>query len=161
MSRSLYCTLFCRVGCSTFNSDLALLDIHQVCIAACNVLISAAESVAVRSNGDLALLDKYGNLYEAVASSSSSSGSWQLQQQPLARLGAGRPLGYHFDADGDLVICDSLKVGLYDMLLHSCCAAAVRSETLFSYIGRRHAAGTFPARKSTHVYLTRGLTVAF
>ncbi|WIA23563.1 hypothetical protein OEZ85_000288 [Tetradesmus obliquus] len=78
--------------------------------------VHGAESVAVRSNGDLALLDKYGNLYEAVASSSSSSssssgggGGWQLQQQPVARLGAGRPLGYHFDDNGDMVICDSLK----------------------------------------------------
>jgi hypothetical protein len=76
--------------------------------AAAAVVVCDAESVAVRPNGDLALLDKYGNLFEAVASSSSSS--WQLQEQPLAQLGAGRPLGYHFDADGDLIICDSLKV---------------------------------------------------
>jgi hypothetical protein len=47
------------------------------------------------------------SVHEAVASSS----GWQLRKQPVAQLGAGRPLGYHFDADGDLIICDSLKVG--------------------------------------------------
>jgi hypothetical protein len=31
--------------------------------------------------------------------------------QPVAKFGAGRPLGYHFDAEGHLVVADSLKVG--------------------------------------------------
>lgn len=30
--------------------------------------------------------------------------------QPVVQLGAGRPLGYHFDAEGHLVVADSLKV---------------------------------------------------
>jgi hypothetical protein len=90
-------------------------------VAVASAVLCDAESVAVRPNGDLALLDKYGNLFEAVASSSSSSSSWQLREQPVAQLGAGRPLGYHFDADGDLIICDSLKVSVLCVTLACGC----------------------------------------
>lgn len=81
-----------------------------------------AESVAVNPNGDLALLDRYGSLFEAkysskaVADSNSSSSSWTLQLEPVVRLGAGRPLGYHLDREGNLIVCDSLKVSLGPLL---------------------------------------------
>jgi hypothetical protein len=36
-----------------------------------------------------------------------------LLLQPVVKFGAGRPLGYHFDAEGHLVVADSLKVGAH------------------------------------------------
>lgn len=84
----------------------------------------------------MALLDRYGNLYEALmesgcgnargsstigddVASSGSDGrnlqrndaiSFVLNPEPMARLGAGRPLGYHYDGEQNLIVCDSLKV---------------------------------------------------
>jgi hypothetical protein len=37
-------------------------------------------------------------------------GSYQLNPKPLAQLGPGRVLGSKLDADGNLVMCDVLKV---------------------------------------------------
>lgn len=50
------------------------------------------------------MLDRYGYVWTA------SSDKYELDEQPLAYVGPGRPLGFHFTATGDLVICDSLKV---------------------------------------------------
>jgi hypothetical protein len=84
----------------------------------------------------MALLDKYGNVFEALLESGCGNGrgsstvgddqassgsegrnlqrndgiSYVLNPEPYARLGSGRPLGSHFDADGNLIVCDSLKV---------------------------------------------------
>jgi sugar lactone lactonase YvrE len=53
------------------------------------------------------MLDKYAWVREALPQ---PDGSYQLQPRPLAHLGPGRPLGAGFDADGNLIICDALKV---------------------------------------------------
>jgi hypothetical protein len=54
------------------------------------------------------MLDRYNSLWEAARDP--ASGEWVLAAQPRAKLGAGRPLGYHFDKQGNLIVCDSLKV---------------------------------------------------
>lgn len=86
--------------------------------------------------GNIALLDKYGNVFEAllesgcgngrgsstigddVASSGSEGRNYQrndgisyvFNPEPMTHLGSGRPLGSHYDAEGNLIVCDSLKV---------------------------------------------------
>lgn len=54
------------------------------------------------------MLDRYNHLWEA--SQDGKTGQWVLSPEPLAKLGPGRPLGYHFDHEGNLIVCDSLKV---------------------------------------------------
>eukprot|EP00878_Enallax_costatus_P006815 GHUV01007143.1.p1 GENE.GHUV01007143.1~~GHUV01007143.1.p1 ORF type:complete len:316 (+),score=46.82 GHUV01007143.1:490-1437(+) len=54
------------------------------------------------------MLDRYNHLYEAWPDTA-APGGYKLNTQPLAKLGAGRPLGYHFDHEGNLIVCDSLK----------------------------------------------------
>lgn len=54
------------------------------------------------------MLDRYNHLWEARKDG--KTGQWVLSPEPLAKLGPGRPLGYHFDHDGNLIVCDSLKV---------------------------------------------------
>lgn len=70
-------------------------------------LIKGAESVVVGPHGQLVMLDRYNQLWEAKQDQ--GSGAWALSPKPLAQLGPGRPLGYHFDHDGNLIVCDSLK----------------------------------------------------
>lgn len=36
--------------------------------------------------------------------------SFVLNPEPITRLGTGRPLGFHYDAEQNLIVCDSLKV---------------------------------------------------
>ncbi|KAF8061129.1 Apmap [Scenedesmus sp. PABB004] len=67
--------------------------------------VLGAESVAVAPGGGLALLDRYGRLLEAARAP--GGGGYDLAPRPRAALGGGRPLGYHFDAAGDLLVCDS------------------------------------------------------
>ena len=69
---------------------------------------SAPESVVVGPKGQLVMLDRYNQLWEATQEP--QTGSWVLSPRPLVQLGPGRPLGYHFDHQGNLIICDSLKV---------------------------------------------------
>lgn len=98
-----------------------------------------AESVAVKADGSLALLDRYGSLFEATHSTKAPAGGsgWKLQQKPVARLGPGRPLGYHFDHQGNLIVCDSLKVGFcrtnpraaVQCAYHSCVGRLVHQRT--------------------------------
>lgn len=58
-------------------------------------------------DGALYMLDKFGYLLRAQSNGS----SYQLDpEHPVAYVGPGRPLGFHFDATGNLLICDSLKV---------------------------------------------------
>jgi hypothetical protein len=67
----------------------------------------AAESVAVGPKpGQLALLDRYNRLWEAKQ----GLNGWVLSELPAAYLGPGRPLGYHFDMEGNLIVCNSLQV---------------------------------------------------
>lgn len=72
------------------------------------VLLSSAESVVVGPQGQLVMLDRYNHLWEATQDSKTRQ--WVLSPEPRAKLGPGRPLGYHFDQAGNLIVCDSLKV---------------------------------------------------
>lgn len=53
------------------------------------------------------MLDKYGAVHEAVEG---PDGTFSLNPTPRAWLGPGRPLGAGFNAQGDLYVCDALKV---------------------------------------------------
>lgn len=53
------------------------------------------------------MVDKYGAVRTAVQH---ADGSTVLDPVPVAHLGAGRPLGFAHDAEGNLVVCDALKV---------------------------------------------------
>ncbi|GBF92278.1 strictosidine synthase [Raphidocelis subcapitata] len=68
--------------------------------------IQGSESVAVSPEGRLVMLDKFNRVWEAEPA---AGGGYELGAAPVAHLGAGRPLGYHFDANGDLIVCDSYK----------------------------------------------------
>jgi hypothetical protein len=68
----------------------------------------AAESVTIAPDGRLVMLDKYGMVWEARES---SKDQFDLNPVPLAHLGSGRPLGAGFDKDGNMIICDAIKVG--------------------------------------------------
>lgn len=59
------------------------------------------------STGRLLLPDKWGDIHEALLL---EDGSYQLNQTPIAQLGPGRVLGSKMDAEGNLVMCDVLKV---------------------------------------------------
>ncbi len=47
------------------------------------------------------MLDKFGNVLRATDEDS---------VQIVAYIGPGRPLGFHIDAEGNIIVCDSLKV---------------------------------------------------
>ena len=64
--------------------------------------------MVVGLQGQLVMLDRYNRLWEATQNP--KTGEWVLSPEPRAKLGPGRPLGYHFDHHGDLIVCDSLKV---------------------------------------------------
>jgi hypothetical protein len=64
--------------------------------------------VIVSPSGVATMLDKYGGVFEAVEG---PDGSFSINSKPRAYLGPGRPLGAGFNADGDLYVCDALKVG--------------------------------------------------
>jgi hypothetical protein len=70
--------------------------------------LCTVETVTVESStGRLLLPDKWGDVHEALLL---ADGSYQLNPKPLAQLGPGRVLGSKLDADGNLVMCDVLKV---------------------------------------------------
>jgi hypothetical protein len=71
------------------------------------------------------MLDRYNQLHEAWWTQQQG---WQLTAAPLAKLGPGRPLGYHFDHNGDLIVADSLKA----RLLGWCSAAAAARKARLS-----------------------------
>ena len=68
------------------------------------VLWVRAESVAVARDGSLWMLDKFGFVWRAPED---GRGSYALEKEPLAQLGPGRPLGFHFDRAGNLLVCNS------------------------------------------------------
>ena len=85
--------------------------------------VLGSESVAVHPNGrDLVMCDRYGYVWRAKATEtatekkegggSEGGDGYDLDAQPLAHLGAGRPLGFHFDASGNLLVCMSGGSGL-------------------------------------------------
>lgn len=69
--------------------------------------IHGSESVNVSPDGRLVMIDKYGAV--RAAPKQPIRNSTQLDPQPIAHLGPGRALGFTFDADGNLVVCDALK----------------------------------------------------
>lgn len=69
--------------------------------------VHGSETVAVGPDGRLVMLDKFGYLHEAMQD---GKGGYRLQTgAPALFLGPGRPLGFHFDAHGNLLVADSLK----------------------------------------------------
>jgi len=56
------------------------------------------------------MLDKFNKVWEAAPQ---ADGSYRLASAPSFDLGPGRPLGYHFDANGDLIVCDSYKARVF------------------------------------------------
>lgn len=64
-------------------------------------------------DGHLVMVDKYGFVRAAPRHPDAST---RLDPEPVAHLGPGRPLGTAFDADGNLLICDALKVCVYVVL---------------------------------------------
>lgn len=81
--------------------------------------VHGSESVAVGPDGTLWLLDRYGHV-RLASPTPGAPGGFALHPQPLAYVGPGRPLGFHHDAAGNLVICDSKGL----MLLERTDAAA-------------------------------------
>lgn len=67
----------------------------------------AAESVALARDGSLWMLDKFGFVWRAPED---GQGSYALEKEPLAQLGPGRPLGFDFDEQGNLIVCNSGSV---------------------------------------------------
>lgn len=76
-------------------------------------VVHSSETVVVSPGGNLTLLDKYGYVYEAEPASKAPNAvfpdEFVLDLPPRAYVGPGRPLGFHYDAHGNLIICDSLK----------------------------------------------------
>ena len=71
------------------------------------VCSAASESVALASDGSLWMLDKFGYVWRAPED---GKGSYALETEPLAQLGPGRPLGFDFDEEGNLIVCNSGSV---------------------------------------------------
>lgn len=57
-----------------------------------------AESVAFGKDGSMVMLDKFGTVFRAA--------SWTQTPERVTHLGVGRPLGFHFDASDNLLICN-------------------------------------------------------
>ena len=72
-----------------------------------DVMALLAESVALASDGSLWMLDKWGLVWRAPED---GKGSYALEKEPLAQLGPGRPLGFHFDEEGNLIVCNAGSV---------------------------------------------------
>jgi hypothetical protein len=53
------------------------------------------------------MLNKFGGVFEAFET---PDGRFELNRTAKAWLGPGRPLGAAFDAAGNMIICDALKV---------------------------------------------------
>lgn len=72
--------------------------------------IDSSESVVFAPDGSLIMLDKFGNVWQAARADGGSE-QFRLRPKPLTRLGLGRPLGFHADKDGNLIVCNA-GVGL-------------------------------------------------
>eukprot|EP00882_Tetradesmus_deserticola_P017121 GHRQ01018323.1.p3 GENE.GHRQ01018323.1~~GHRQ01018323.1.p3 ORF type:complete len:120 (+),score=16.34 GHRQ01018323.1:617-976(+) len=70
-------------------------------------LANTAESVIVSPDGRAMMLNKFGGVFEAFET---QDGRFELNRTAKAWLGPGRPLGAAFDAQGNMIICDALKV---------------------------------------------------
>ncbi|GIL73771.1 hypothetical protein Vretimale_5363 [Volvox reticuliferus] len=76
-------------------------------------IIQSSEHVAISPGGNMTLLDKFGYLYEAEPAATVPGAvfpeEWTLDLPAAAYIGPGRPLGFHYDAEGNLIIADALK----------------------------------------------------
>lgn len=92
-----------RRNCSMQHHPACMIDCLGICAATDSWLLGA-ESVAVAKDGSLYMLDKFGFVWRARAN---AAGGYDLEKEPLAQLGSGRPLGFHFDAEGNLIVCNA------------------------------------------------------
>jgi hypothetical protein len=83
-------------------------DLYSVGIyLSCHAPSMTAESVIVSPDGRAMMLNKFGGVFEAYEG---ADGNYKLNRTAKAWLGPGRPLGAAFDAAGNIIICDALKV---------------------------------------------------
>eukprot|EP00884_Botryococcus_braunii_P013676 jgi/Botrbrau1/22309/Bobra.0138s0060.2 len=68
--------------------------------------VLGSESVGVAGDGSLVMCDRYGAVWKAVPSAT-SEGGYKLDPAPVAYLAPGRPLGFHLDHQGDLIVCNA------------------------------------------------------
>ena len=50
------------------------------------------------------MMDKWGFMHQA---SQGSDGAFWLDKKPVTHLGPGRPLGFHHDKDGNVIIANA------------------------------------------------------
>ncbi|MEW5316240.1 MAG: hypothetical protein WDW38_007621 [Sanguina aurantia] len=80
-------------------------------------IVDGAESVVVdKDQAVMWMLDRFGNVWRAERvptpphpEEPAAGSQYALEQAPFTHLGPGRPLGAALDANGDLLVCDSLK----------------------------------------------------
>ncbi|KAG2433903.1 hypothetical protein HXX76_008256 [Chlamydomonas incerta] len=76
-------------------------------------VIASSETVTVSPEGNLTLVDKYGYVYEAEPAAGVPGAvfpnEWALDLPAAYYVGPGRPLGFHHDSAGNLIIADTLK----------------------------------------------------
>jgi sugar lactone lactonase YvrE len=121
-------------------------------------LVAGSESVAVAPNGTLVMCDRYGFVWHADAplkgkgkeKNTPLSASAFSQPRRVAHLGPGRPLGFHHDGAGNLVVCMAGGGGLVRLD-----AASGRVEVLASVAHEREGAGGDHA-VSPHPFATPG-----
>jgi sugar lactone lactonase YvrE len=71
--------------------------------------IHGSESVAVRPNGELVMLDKFGYLHTGRLGDGDGAPD-VLDEKPALYIGPGRPLGFHVvDQGAAVLVCDSVK----------------------------------------------------
>ena len=63
--------------------------------------------MALAADGFLWMLDKFGYVWRAPED---GKGSYAMESRPIAQLGPGRPLGFDFDEEGNLIVCNSGSV---------------------------------------------------
>ena len=87
---------------------LILVMLAPTCTNSRLSLSDGAESAAMASDGSLVLATREGGIWRA---SQKPGGSFQLDAKPFAKATGGRPLGLHYDKNGNLIICNAGKVG--------------------------------------------------
>jgi hypothetical protein len=101
-------------------------------------VVLSAETVSVDPvTGWLLLPDKWGDVHQAVLL---ADGSYQLNPVPLAQLGPGRVLGSKIDQQGNLIMCDVLKVrtATNELLYHLMCWQLRKVDAILKDASRVH-----------------------
>lgn len=94
-------------------SMLAVIYNTQLLLHCCCARVLAETVIVEDGTSRLLLTDKFGDVHEALLL---ENGSYHLNPRPLAQLGPGRVLGNKLDANGNLVMCDVLKVQFQELL---------------------------------------------